>query len=504
LSFFTRNFNRFRNFNSRLRSGFQDFLGRGTDAVRGALSDTAQSFNPNSPQNIEARQTYRAQAESRKDIPLSEDIRQLGQNIKDPEFLGDFAAVTPIPGDEFIGALLGRGLQQAGKFFGNSKILKTDYLKAVKLIKAGDTPADAARKVGIDPVEFGQLLDEGAKAATPQTDLLKAGGSIDDITAKVTGETVEEGAEQITDAAGRSVDEFLGADDLTRQAKIDREIKKNSILADFFNRGARGSAAGKAAKGELFPTVQATLTGGLKPNKKNERLINKIITLLTGRKGLALGAGSLLAAGIGDIIWGEWALLEARDTMDILTNIDNIDEFADDPELMQEILTVGDQVYNPSLWENILRAIPFPGMSTIGVGFEKKAAAAAVMWRANSKALIDTMTGERETMDQKFARIAEEQAAAEKASIEYFNDQRKITEAQLAEAKRKDQIEIAKFWEAERKKIEAEEKRIAEEQATFWLEYRRKVAEITKQQNTSRYYEPSSFVQPSNLNFGLL
>ena len=171
----------------------------------------------------------------------------------------------------------------------------------------------------------------------------------------------------------------------------------------------------------------------------------------------------------------------------------------DEAERAQAML---DDVLDQSTWDVILSNIAGINVLAITTKIIKQSILTnEINRKINDDIRLQQETGETE--DDKWARIKQEEADQDKASIDYYNTERKKMfrweeEARRAEraAKRTDEKkarnEDARFWaeQAElQRKLEAEE-RIAI--ANFWIAYR-KAAQIAA--NDSR---------PSNLNFGLL
>ena len=103
---------------------------------------------------------------------------------------------------------------------------------------------------------------------------------------------------------------------------------------------------------------------------------------------------------------------------------------------------------------------------------------------------IQIETGE--TDDEKWKRIKEEEAAQDKAAVDYYNSERKKMVKWEEEAADRDMKEDAAFWAreaAKQRKLEEEDRKAI---AEFWMAYRK---QALKYQMDNR---------PSNLKFGLL
>jgi hypothetical protein len=222
----------------------------------------------------------------------------------------------------------------------------------------------------------------------------------------------------------------------------------------------------------------------------------------------------VIAAAIGSIIgtypWAEWAQGEAREVMGFAV-VNALK--TDNPEIIQEARDAQDELWDQNVWEGLARLIPG---ANIAIGFWNKYKALRAQAAVNDKIMADRIqqieTGESD--DEKWKRVREEEAEADKAAVDYYNEQRKQmvdweNEAELALAEAKQRIfeagtsrtraaeikareEEAAFWRKEREKqrqLEAEDRKAI---ADFWLAYRKEALRIA---NDNR---------PSNLNFGLL
>jgi hypothetical protein len=165
--------------------------------------------------------------------------------------------------------------------------------------------------------------------------------------------------------------------------------------------------------------------------------------------------------------------------------------FNDDVEGMKNATDFQDEMLDPDLWRQMLGAIPFVNIASANEEFYE---AAVIQNDINKKITEDKKiqieTGESE--DEKWKRLREEEAAQERANIDYYNQERKKMLLWEREASRAGRNEDAAFWAAEREKqrLLEEADRIAI--AKFWLAYR-------KQQQ--KLYDDS---RPSKLGWGLI
>ena len=126
--------------------------------------------------------------------------------------------------------------------------------------------------------------------------------------------------------------------------------------------------------------------------------------------------------------------------------------------------------------------------------FSQKAKGLQAQWKVNNKIaedeIIKIQTGETE--DDRWNRIREEEAEADKAAVDYYNEQRKLMVQWEAEAERNQRDDDAAFWRKEKEKQREKETEDRRAIADFWIEYRKTAQKI---RDDSR---------PSNLNFGLI
>ena len=208
----------------------------------------------------------------------------------------------------------------------------------------------------------------------------------------------------------------------------------------------------------------------------------KKITLIAG------GAAAAVGAMIGTYPWAEWSQGEAREILGFSAQkaINTGDE-----QTILDFQEAQAEIVDQSKWEQIARLIPG---TNIAVGFWNKARATAAQAKVNDKlmddALIQLRTGESE--DDKWTRVKEEEAQADRDSVDYYNDERRKLVDWEREADVNNRNDDAAFWKKERAKQDAAEKEERENQAAFWLEYRKAAQKLSED------------TRPSNLNFGLL
>ncbi len=144
---------------------------------------------------------------------------------------------------------------------------------------------------------------------------------------------------------------------------------------------ARKAAAKGVAKAEID-----RLIGTVGDATIRYRINTKTAKLSAGILGKVMAATKspvFILSAIGGIIgtypWAEWAAGEAAEIMGFTTKkaIDT-----GDPELIKETQRIQNEIFNPSVWEQIGRNIP---LANIAVGFNKKFKALLVQREVNDK-----------------------------------------------------------------------------------------------------------------------
>lgn len=250
-------------------------------------------------------------------------------------------------------------------------------------------------------------------------------------------------------------------------------------------------------------------SGGIMTNTATAKATAGILARTAAQMKKPVFVLSAIGAMIGTYPWAEWALGEAKEGMIFNTGKAMA---TGDPEVIAEFQRVANEIFDITLWENIQRLIP--GVN-IAFSFGQKAKALMAQRAVNDRILQDEViqiqTGE--TDDDKWKRIREEEAAQDKAAVDYYNTERKKMVQWEIEAKAAAQTarqftttgetfdraaaikarnEDAAFWAAQaarQRELEAEDRKAI---ADFWIEYRKTAQKIA---DNSR---------PSNLNFGLL
>ena len=111
---------------------------------------------------------------------------------------------------------------------------------------------------------------------------------------------------------------------------------------------------------------------------------------------------------------------------------------------------------------------------------------------------VDSALNREQAKDE----IDQKKAEEERASIDYFNEQRLRTEQLIIQAQNEDRNDDASFWINYRKQILALEEEERQKIALFWEDYRKRQAaeELKAAKERQKQYDES---RPSRLGFGL-
>lgn len=204
-------------------------------------------------------------------------------------------------------------------------------------------------------------------------------------------------------------------------------------------------------------------------------------------KNPTLVVGALIGA-IGSYPFAGFIKEEALQTLSFALKgaIDN-----NDLEGAERALEETRDVLDPTVWDNILGKIPYVNVVN---ELKKFYDAARTKVSIDEKIVEDlkTQLETGETDDDKRARAREEEAAQDRAAIDYYNEERKKMLRWEEEAADRDMREDAAFWAREREKQRKKEAEDRQAIADFWAAYRKEAQTF------------SSDNRPSNLNFGLL
>lgn len=168
----------------------------------------------------------------------------------------------------------------------------------------------------------------------------------------------------------------------------------------------------------------------------------------------------------------------------------------------EEALALQQETLNPDLWDKIKASVPFINVLDSLDNFYN---AAQAKMAVDAKLIQDKKiaAANNETPKQTEKRIQQEETDDYKASIDYYNQERKKllqweldakAKASEATTKREKQAreEEAEFWRKEREKQAKLEEEQREAQAEFWRKYKKEMQKESEKYN------------PSKLNFGLI
>ena len=304
-----------------------------------------------------------------------------------------------------------------------------------------------------------------AAAAKPAVDLVKAGQVT---TAAAPAEEKPKGFQNVVDVFKAIIKgEKIVATTDNRVFNTGAEyVANNPAAAALILTGVAG--VGKFIVGKIGAT--AAVAANTKTATQTAGMIGKVMAQMK-KPMFVLGA---TGAMIGTYPWAEWALGEAKEGM-----IFNMKKAlaTGDPEVIAEFQKTSEEIFDINMWENLARLIPG---ANIAFGFSQKAKALQAQWKVNDKLIQDEVTKVQtgETEDERWDRVREEQAAQEKAAVDYYNEQRKLQLQWEEEAADRDMKEDAKFWAREREKQREKEAEDRQAIADFWMAYRKTAQKI--------------------------
>lgn len=287
------------------------------------------------------------------------------------------------------------------------------------------------------------------------------------------------------------------------------DIPGNSKDVSWTSLALLGGAATGLTKVGMLATKTGTTTGIIASNTKTTKLtatwLEKVAMALGKPKIVAgLIAGSLIPI-IGSYPFAGFIKEEALQQTSYTFNTA---ARHGDLQGMDAAIKLTDEILDPKTEEGLKNNIPFKNViDKLSDYFE----AARLNQDVNKKVFADmqkhpdmmgfvTGTGNG-TVD--WERVRQEQAAAEKAAVDYYNSERIRTEQ-----------EILRMREVSRAAQSAADRAAAKAQADFWLEYQAKLAElerIEREEQAKFWLEYKKLVMKMNeesrgssLNFGLL
>ena len=283
----------------------------------------------------------------------------------------------------------------------------------------------------------------------------------------VTGEqvTIQAGTLPITPVGGA-----------TQMLSAAAKINKLGTLDDFLHVGTLSKT------GNVVNQFQA--------NTKTAALTVKLFGKTFSAKTI-LAVGGTIAGAASSMFLGQWAQAEAPEPIsivmrDVLKEAENTGNW----ELYNEAAEARSEITDLNMWKKILMWTP----ASVVIGITNKIKGAITGGVVMDKLAEDKQIQQesRETDDEMWARVRQEQADQDKAAVDYYNEQRKLQLKWEREAEKAGRNEDAKFWANEREKQMKMEEEDRKAIADFWQAYRKELAKINADN------------RPSNLNFGLI
>ncbi len=326
-------------------------------------------------------------------------------------------------------------------------------------------------------------------------------------------------ADEVGDEAGKTLADF-GKEILNRAfpendpikdivltvapiGKVGAGIKAGAAIVKgvgFTKQIGRINKFGTVTKGRIpkiggkLESTKATIYASPKANKLRKSYIMRVVKSMKNPVTAAkIGVGimiSLVGASIGGKVFGKFegmgeasqaANIAARDAI-MAGNFEAYDEIA---EMRDELLR------DNTFWESLQEWFPFKNVLDGLEDYRQSAIAASAVYdkiAEDERNKIET----GETEDDRWKKIREEEAEADKDAVDYYNEQRKLMVAWEAEARKNQRNDDATFWRKEREKQREKEAEDRKAIADFWIEYRKTALKIREDS------------RPSNLNFGLL
>lgn len=285
-----------------------------------------------------------------------------------------------------------------------------------------------------------------------------------------------------------------------RDIDIDELPKPHEVLAPMgkVKAAANVGRVGLETLLKVGTTEAATGTAQSAINTATLKSVNKILTSKFSKKAL-----SWVGAWAGAVFLGKWGQAESPEPLSIIMTKTLIPDAirTGDWSVVDEAVAARNEIMDLSWWEKAALWSPVSPFIGIPKKIEGAIKAAEIMDRAINTLKIQQETGQTDA--DMWTAINEEGEERAKRKVDYYNEQKLITDAQITEninaskaannAEEKKILDATiKAWEEYKSRIIAAEKKDREESGAFWLEYQRVLQKI--KESTSK----------SNLNFGLL
>jgi len=302
---------------------------------------------------------------------------------------------------------------------------------------------------------------------------------------------------------GAVAGEAAGLGKAGKAGRVTKQVAQSKLVAGGIEKllevgkYSRPGAWSKYADDALQAAQNAGRSGSLSKVTTNSKVIAQTKKILQNKfsKKVMLGAG----AWAGAVFLGKWGQAESSEPMKIYKNKYLVPYAMEtgDWSYVDEANEIADELIDQEWWKDV--ALWSPISPFVGIPLKIKGAAAALRvekkWEADIK--IQQETGESD--DDKYARIRQEQLDADKAAVDYFNQERK----KMLEFQRQAEVDArnadAVFWAKERRKQDKLEEKEREAIADFWSAYHKQEQDFINANRASDWNYGSS-----SLNFGLL
>ena len=402
---------------------------------------------------------------------------------------------------------LRQGLQSSGvRFSGNSK---SSSKNKPPLFTGFNTPQNQAPQFtgfsgdipAVSAAQHQNLLNQGytqSWGSAPgfyekdgQTYHLEADGSL---TPDATGV-----APMIGGAGGFSRAFQLGEEGASAANKIYYTVARAKLYSNDISTASRiGKATKYVVSGNKVYKVGA--------NVKELELVNTIF-----RHKLSIAA--LMAGGtwLGSVFMGLWGKGESAEPISMATYKYLIDygKKTGDWSLYNEAINAAEELTDIPMWKKVLLASPLSAVEGSISKIKGAKKGVELMKKIGEDYKIQQQN--KETDEEKWARIKQREMEQEKEMIDYYNEQRKLQLQWEEEAADRDMREDAAFWRKEQAKIEKLKTEQLKKQAEFWFEYRKRLMELEREQmkDQAEFWleyrkQVVNKTAPSHLGFGLL
>ena len=273
--------------------------------------------------------------------------------------------------------------------------------------------------------------------------------------------------------------------------------KRVGLLARLF-----GKSKGVESLNKIGKLSDVTIAGNrikqIAVNSKTLKGVDKILKSKFTRRALTFGGG-----WVGAVTLGLWGQAESAEPLDFFMNKELIDhaQATGDWSLYDEADAMSKELMDLKTWEKI--GILSPISPFIGIPNKIKG---GNMYRDIRNRFADKLkVGQEDTeisdVADPWLDLACIKSDMDREDIDYFNEQRRVTDEMQRDADATQARELAAMWMQHQKDLDKMEREQAKWTEQFWLDYyKAKLAtESTPTAQSENTYEP-----PSKLNFGLL